>query len=67
MFQEYKKILIPVDGSRESELSFRKAVEVAKRNKQPSSSLILSTQEPSRPLQVLRVALQMRLSVNPKR
>ena len=33
MFQEYKKILIPVDGSRESELSFRKAVEVAKRNK----------------------------------
>lgn len=33
MFQEYKKILIPVDGSRESKLSFRKAVEVAKRNK----------------------------------
>lgn len=32
MLQEYSTILAPVDGSSESELSFRKAIEVAKRN-----------------------------------
>lgn len=32
MLQEYKKILVPVDGSGEAELAFRKAIEVAKRN-----------------------------------
>lgn len=32
MLQEYSNILTPVDGSSESELSFRKAIEVAKRN-----------------------------------
>ncbi|UJF15038.1 universal stress protein [Jeotgalibaca sp. MA1X17-3] len=32
MMQEYKKILVPVDGSGEAELSFRKAIQVAKRN-----------------------------------
>ncbi|MDE1548389.1 universal stress protein [Jeotgalibaca caeni] len=33
MLHEYETILAPVDGSNESELSFRKAIEVAKRNK----------------------------------
>lgn len=32
MLQRYKKILVPVDGSREAELAFKKAVSVAKRN-----------------------------------
>ncbi|MCD2256466.1 universal stress protein [Agrilactobacillus fermenti] len=32
MLQQYKKILVAVDGSYEAELAFRKAVEVAKRN-----------------------------------
>lgn len=32
MLQEYEVILAPVDGSNESELAFRKAIEVAKRN-----------------------------------
>lgn len=32
MMQEYRNILAPVDGSSESELAFRKAIEVAKRN-----------------------------------
>ncbi|MGR3742028.1 universal stress protein [Companilactobacillus sp. DQM5] len=33
MLQQYTSILVPVDGSFESELAFKKAVEVAKRNK----------------------------------
>ena len=32
MMQEYKRVLVPVDGSGEAELSFKKAIEVAKRN-----------------------------------
>ncbi len=32
MLKQYSKILVAVDGSRESELAFKKAVEVAKRN-----------------------------------
>jgi nucleotide-binding universal stress UspA family protein len=32
MLQRYKNILVPVDGSHESELAFEKAVAVAKRN-----------------------------------
>ncbi|CAM2795291.1 universal stress protein [Fructilactobacillus fructivorans] len=32
MLQEYNNILVPVDGSYESELAFKKAVAVAKRN-----------------------------------
>lgn len=32
MLQRYKNILVPVDGSREAELAFKKAVSVAKRN-----------------------------------
>ena len=32
MLQEYAAILAPVDGSTESELAFKKAIEVAKRN-----------------------------------
>ncbi|MBF0701653.1 universal stress protein [Ligilactobacillus murinus] len=32
MLQRYKNILVPVDGSHESELAFKKAVAVAKRN-----------------------------------
>ncbi|ETA75058.1 universal stress protein [Ligilactobacillus equi] len=32
MLQRYKKILVPVDGSFESELTFKKAIDVAKRN-----------------------------------
>ncbi|WP_099973965.1 universal stress protein [Lactobacillus terrae] len=33
MEQEYKKILVPVDGSKESEMAFNKAVNVTKINK----------------------------------
>ncbi|WCG34706.1 universal stress protein [Companilactobacillus farciminis] len=33
MLQQYKNILVPIDGSFEAELAFKKAVEVAKRNK----------------------------------
>ncbi len=32
MLQQYKHILVPVDGSYEAELAFKKAVAVAKRN-----------------------------------
>ena len=32
MSQEYKHILVPVDGSKEAELAFKKSVAVAKRN-----------------------------------
>jgi nucleotide-binding universal stress UspA family protein len=32
MTQQYKHILVPVDGSKEAELAFRKTVAVAKRN-----------------------------------
>ena len=32
MLQNYKNILVPVDGSYESELAFKKAIDVAKRN-----------------------------------
>ncbi|MDH6363865.1 nucleotide-binding universal stress UspA family protein [Enterococcus sp. PF1-24] len=32
MFQQYKKIMVAVDGSAEAELAFKKAVNVAKRN-----------------------------------
>lgn len=32
MLQRYKNILVPIDGSYEAELAFKKAVEVAKRN-----------------------------------
>lgn len=32
MMEDYKTILSPVDGSEESELAFRKAIQVAKRN-----------------------------------
>ncbi|KRL14245.1 universal stress protein [Schleiferilactobacillus perolens] len=32
MLQQYKRILVAIDGSYEAELAFRKAVEVAKRN-----------------------------------
>ncbi|KRN94323.1 universal stress protein [Pediococcus stilesii] len=32
MTQQYKHILVPVDGSKEAELAFKKAVAVAKRN-----------------------------------
>lgn len=39
MLQEYKRILVAVDGSQEAEKAFRKAVEVAKRN---NASLVLA-------------------------
>lgn len=39
MLQEYKSILVAVDGSKEAEKAFRKAVEVAKRN---NAKLILA-------------------------
>lgn len=39
MLQEYKRILVAVDGSEEAEKAFRKAVEVAKRN---NASLVLA-------------------------
>jgi nucleotide-binding universal stress UspA family protein len=32
MLQNYKNILVPVDGSYEAELAFKKAIDVAKRN-----------------------------------
>lgn len=32
MSQEYENILVPVDGSKEAELAFQKAIETAKRN-----------------------------------
>lgn len=32
MLQQYQHILVPVDGSYEAELAFKKAVAVAKRN-----------------------------------
>ncbi|KRM90860.1 universal stress protein [Liquorilactobacillus cacaonum] len=32
MLQQYKNILVPVDGSKEAELAFKKAVAVTKRN-----------------------------------
>ncbi|KRL04187.1 universal stress protein [Liquorilactobacillus oeni] len=32
MLQQYKNILVPVDGSKEAELAFKKAVSVAQRN-----------------------------------
>ncbi|WP_290032761.1 universal stress protein [Ligilactobacillus cholophilus] len=32
MLQNYKNILVPIDGSYESELAFKKAIDVAKRN-----------------------------------
>ena len=32
MYQEYSRILAPIDGSKEAELAFKKAVHVAKRN-----------------------------------
>ena len=32
MLQSYKNILVPIDGSYESELAFKKAINVAKRN-----------------------------------
>lgn len=32
MLQEYKKIMVAVDGSKEAELAFKKAVNVARRN-----------------------------------
>lgn len=32
MLQSYKNILVPIDGSYESEVAFKKAIEVAKRN-----------------------------------
>ena len=32
MLQSYKSILVPIDGSYESELAFKKAINVAKRN-----------------------------------
>ena len=32
MTQQYQHILVPVDGSKEAELAFKKAVAVAKRN-----------------------------------
>ncbi|MDO4456208.1 MAG: universal stress protein, partial [Ligilactobacillus agilis] len=32
MLQRYKNILVPVDGSYEAELAFKKAIDVAKRN-----------------------------------
>ncbi|MGK9342868.1 universal stress protein, partial [Melissococcus plutonius] len=33
MLQEYKKIMVAIDGSNEARLAFLKAVNVAKRNK----------------------------------
>ena len=38
MLQEYKKIMVAVDGSKEAELAFQKAVNVARRN---NSELLL--------------------------
>ena len=32
LVQQYRRILVPVDGSEEAELAFKKAVAVAKRN-----------------------------------
>ncbi len=37
MLQTYKNILVPVDGSYEAELAFKKAINVAKRNGEDSS------------------------------
>lgn len=39
MLQEYKKIMVAVDGSKEAELAFKKAVNVARRN---DSELLLA-------------------------
>lgn len=39
MLQQYKKIMVAIDGSSEAELAFRKAVNVAKRNE---ASLLLA-------------------------
>ncbi|MFL2061740.1 universal stress protein [Marinilactibacillus psychrotolerans] len=39
MLQEYRRILVAIDGSKEAEKAFRKAVEVAKRN---NAALILA-------------------------
>ncbi len=33
MLQDYNNILVPIDGSKNAELAFNKALEVAKRNK----------------------------------
>lgn len=37
MLQSYKSILVPIDGSYESELAFKKAINVAKRNGEDTS------------------------------
>lgn len=39
MLQEYKKIMVAVDGSKEAELAFKKAINVARRN---NSELLLA-------------------------
>lgn len=39
MLQEYKKIMVAVDGSKEAELAFKKAINVARRN---DSELLLA-------------------------
>ncbi|MFD1318715.1 universal stress protein [Loigolactobacillus zhaoyuanensis] len=46
MLQEYRNILVPVDGSKEAELALTKAVEVAKRNNAHLDILdVLATQQ----------------------
>ncbi|WP_367298056.1 universal stress protein [Loigolactobacillus coryniformis] len=46
MLQEYRNILVPVDGSEEAELALAKAVEVAKRNEAHLDVLdVLATQQ----------------------
>ncbi|MFC6171023.1 universal stress protein [Loigolactobacillus jiayinensis] len=46
MLQEYRNILVPVDGSKEAELALAKAVEVAKRNEAHLDVLdVLATQQ----------------------
>ena len=39
MPQEYQRVLVAIDGSKESDLAFKKAVQVAKRNKAALISL----------------------------
>lgn len=50
MYQEYHRILAPIDGSEEAELAFKKAVHVAKRNQ---AKLIITHVIDTRALQTM--------------
>jgi len=44
MLQQYKNILVPIDGSFEAELAFKKAVEVVKKFPRKSSLNCMNSQ-----------------------